>query len=100
MINYSIFDGKMVARPDDKIKYKHTRHTAAGNSEGTLTNLVGYRLSVIGYRRRYGLFANISVLPIRQLLIGIGYRYRGIGRYGTSYRFITKLLYCNHMTQI
>ena len=39
----------------------------------------------IGYRRRYGLFTDISVLPIRQLLIGIG-------RYGTSYRFITKLL--------
>ena len=32
----------------------------------------------IGYRRRYGLFTDISVLPIRQLLIGIGYRYRPI----------------------
>ena len=32
----------------------------------------------IGYRRRYGLSADISVLPIRQMLIGIGYRYRPI----------------------
>ena len=32
----------------------------------------------IAYRRRYGLFADISVLPIRQMLIGIGYRYRPI----------------------
>ena len=32
----------------------------------------------IGYRRRYVLSADISVLPIRQLLIGIGYRYRPI----------------------
>ena len=32
----------------------------------------------IGYRRRYGLFADISVLPISKMLIGIGYRYRPI----------------------
>ena len=32
----------------------------------------------IVYRRRYGLSADISVLPIRQMLIGISYRYRPI----------------------
>ena len=32
----------------------------------------------IGYRRRYGLSADISVLPISKMLIGIGYRYRPI----------------------
>ena len=45
-----------------------------------------YRLSADNRFCRYGISLSVSVI--------------GIGRYDASYRFLTNLLNCNHMTQI